>query len=377
MKLSNVYIICIVLLAFFMQSCSKMNDLHQKYLDEGEIIYAAKVDSVAPGAGKGRIQFEMFIRAQRIEIVRIFWNDYTDSIDVQVGNQTGVMKVLIENMAEKSYIFQFVSIDKFGHRSLPFEVTGSVYGDKFQSSLSNRDIKIKTTLVAGELTITWGGAVEKGTRCDVVYTNVTGAQVTRKVPMSETTTVITDGNFLANKDLKYRTLFLPEVTVVDTFYTDFKAIPIAEVISVPNGGFEAPSITGYSMNPQPNVWTFTGTGAGMQRNGSPYGANSAPEGVQTALIQRVASISQTFDFTAGNFALNFMAAQRGNEAQSFEVYFDNTLIGLCKPATANFEYFVSNTFTVTAGPHKITIAGTIASDDNSGFIDDVKLLLDL
>jgi hypothetical protein len=197
-----------------------MNDLHQKYLDEGEIIYAAKVDSVAPGAGKGRIQFEMFIRAQRIETVRIFWNDYADSVDVQVGNQTGAMKKLIENMAEKGYIFQFVSFDKYGHKSLPFEVTGSVYGDRFQSILSNRVINSKTTLVGGEITITWGGAVDKGIRCDLVYTNVTGAQITRKVPMSEATTVLSD---LAT-DLKYRTLFLPEATAIDTFYTDFHII---------------------------------------------------------------------------------------------------------------------------------------------------------
>lgn len=375
MKLSNVYIICVVLLAFFTQSCSKMNDLHQKYLDEGEIIYAAKVDSVTPRAGNGRIQFEMFIRAQRIETVRIFWNFYADSVDVQVGNQTGVMKKLIENLDEKGYIFQFVSFDKYGHRSLPFEATGSVYGDGFQSTLSNRMITSVTALFNGTITITWSGAVDKGVRCDLTYTNITGAQVTIKAPMSAATTVLTDVDFLVNKDLKYRTLFLPEVTAIDTFYTDFKAIPITEV-SIPNGGFETPSISGIVFNPQSNVWTFTGK-AGMQTNGSPFGAKPAPEGVQTAFIQSPASlISQTFDFTAGNFAISFKAAQRGTNAQRFEVYFDNTLIGTFQPATANFEYFVSNTFTATAGPHKITIAGTNVSG-NSGFIDDVKLLLDL
>ena len=147
------------------------------------------------------------------------------------------------------------------------------------------------------------------------------------------------------------------------------------VPAIPNGGFEAPVITGYVMNPQPNVWTFTGGGAGMQANGSAFGAKTAPEGVQTALFQQAASISQTFDFPAGNYAISFKVAQRGTQAQTFEVYFDALLIGKVQPATSDFELFVSDTFTATAGLHKITITGTNAKGgDNSGFVDDVKLV---
>ena len=146
------------------------------------------------------------------------------------------------------------------------------------------------------------------------------------------------------------------------------------VPAVPNGGFEAPVISGFVMNPQPNVWTFTGGGAGMQRNGSAFGASNAPEGMQTGLFQNGAEISQTFDFTAGNYALGFMVAQRGTQKQSFDVYFDTTLIGKVVAASSAFEAFVSDTFTATAGPHKITIRGTNTSGDNSGFVDDVKLI---
>ena len=147
------------------------------------------------------------------------------------------------------------------------------------------------------------------------------------------------------------------------------------VPAIPNGGFESPVITGFVMNPQPNVWTFTGGGAGMQANGSAFGAKTAPEGVQTALFQQAASISQTFDFPAGNYAISFKVAQRGTQAQTFEVYFDATLIGKVQPAAADFELFVSSTFTATAGAHKITITGTNThGGDNSGFVDDVKLV---
>jgi hypothetical protein len=220
MKFNNLYIICIVFTVFSTLSCSKMNDLHQPYLDEGEIVYAAKVDSVAPRAGRNRIQLEMFIISQRIENVRVYWNEYSDSVDIAVANQTGSKMKILENMEEKGYIFQLVSIDKFGHRSLPFEVSGKVYGDRFQASLTNRAITSKTALVDGKTTINWSGAVDKGVRCDLTYINTSGEQVTTKVPMNVTKTELLD---LAS-DLKYRTLFLPEATAIDTFYTDYRSI---------------------------------------------------------------------------------------------------------------------------------------------------------
>lgn len=219
MKFNNLVITCIASLAFFTQSCTKMNALHEPYL-EGEVIYAAMVDSVAPGAGKNRIQLEMFVISQRIETVRIFWNDYKDSLNVPLGQKTGSFKKMLNNMAEKGYIFQYVSIDKYGHKSLPFEVTGNVYGDRYQATLSNRVMVSKSALVNGKITITWSGAVDNGVRCDLTYKNLTGSQVVRKVPMSEVTTVITD----MASDLKYQTLFLPEKMAIDTFYTDFKVI---------------------------------------------------------------------------------------------------------------------------------------------------------
>ncbi len=151
---------------------------------------------------------------------------------------------------------------------------------------------------------------------------------------------------------------------------------IPPVPTVPNGGFEDPVIaSGFLRRPTPNVWTFVGTGAGIQKNGSAFGAKTAPEGVQTALFQNGGvAIFQTIEFTEGYFALSFMAAQRGTQAQTFEVYFDDTLIGKLQPASADFEYFVSDTFFATAGPHKITIKGTNGhGGGNAGFIDDVKL----
>ena len=144
---------------------------------------------------------------------------------------------------------------------------------------------------------------------------------------------------------------------------------------VPNGTFELPVISGFVMNPQPNVWSFTG-GGGQQRNGSAFGAATAPEGVQTGLLQGDCSMFQTFTFTAQNLAISFMAAQRSTQKQTIDILLDGVVIGSFQPASAAWAKYSTPTFTATAGDHKLTIKGTNTfGGDNSAFVDDIKTIL--
>lgn len=144
---------------------------------------------------------------------------------------------------------------------------------------------------------------------------------------------------------------------------------------VPNGTFELPVISGFVMNPQPNVWSFTG-GGGQQKNGSPFGAATAPEGVQTGLLQGDASMFQTITFTAQNLAISFMAAQRGTQKQTIDILIDDVVIGSFQPTSSTWAKYTTPTFTATAGNHKLTIKGTNTfGGDNSAFVDDVKTIL--
>jgi len=191
-----------------------MNDLHQDYLNGGEIIYGAKVDSVLTSPGKKRIQLEIFIGAQRIETVRIFWNDYADSVDVQVGNKTGSIKKVIENLTEKGYIFQFISFDKFGNKSLPLEVTGNVYGDVYESKLLARSYTF-VSKIAG-LVFTFAPAAEGNLATLVTYTNTAGVLTTITVPAADLSCTIAD--FKPGSQIAIKSSF-GTVNGIDTFYS--------------------------------------------------------------------------------------------------------------------------------------------------------------
>ena len=78
--MKNNYNYLWIVLISFLVSCSDMNDLHQPYLDQGEHIYAAKVDAVVVRPGNERIQLDRSIQHNVLKsvlfigmFVRILW----------------------------------------------------------------------------------------------------------------------------------------------------------------------------------------------------------------------------------------------------------------------------------------------------------------
>jgi hypothetical protein len=342
------------------------------------------------------ITIESSINGKLVDEVAVELNSFvTYEFDVQSSDKLGRMELVktVNGVSNNIYVVGFPT-------STGEKVTGSVevtselqltlivYGNKKTVSDNTKTITIKIFATTNPVTdITLTSAKTGGVIADVGSTITSRGVVwsTNPLPTIELSTKTSDGTgpgaFVST---------LTNLTPGQTYYVRSYGVTSAGVIygnelmfstlsppvpEIPNGGFELPVIAGFVMNPQPNVWTFTGGGAGMQRNGSAFGAATAPEGFQTALFQQGAEISQTIQFTDQKLALSIMAAQRGAQAQTFELYYDNTLIGKVTPASSAWETYVSDVFTATAGPHKITIKGTNPKGgDNSGFVDNVKLI---
>lgn len=145
-----------------------------------------------------------------------------------------------------------------------------------------------------------------------------------------------------------------------------------------NEGFELPSVANYLKGPMTHGWTFNSR-AGVQKNGGAFGTTTVPEGEQTAFLQSVngdhGEISQAVDFEAGTYTVAFQAARRTNSggAQTFDVFFDQTLIGSYSPASGGFATYTTDSFTASAGSHTIKFVGTSLTGDNTAFIDAVTI----
>jgi hypothetical protein len=154
-------------------------------------------------------------------------------------------------------------------------------------------------------------------------------------------------------------------------------------LTVNGAGFEAPALAAgtFSTAPAGSPWTFAGS-AGIASNGSGFtSANPpAPQGTQVAFLQNTGSVQQSINVTtAGTYAVDFFAAQRGGfntSAQTFRVLVDGIEVGRFTPAGAAYSFQTTSTFAVSAGAHTIRFEGLNPnSGDNTALIDDVFLQL--
>ncbi|MCE0522099.1 MAG: family 16 glycosylhydrolase [Methylacidiphilales bacterium] len=146
-----------------------------------------------------------------------------------------------------------------------------------------------------------------------------------------------------------------------------------------NPSFETPSIGNYSYSPVGSSWTFTSfAGITATGSGTAYGAASAPDGTQVALVEGISgsslgTMSQSVTFPAGTYTISFYGAQRYSQVQPIQVSVDSTVIGTYTPASNGFAQITTASFTVTAGNHTVTFAATDSSADKTSFIDLVSI----
>ena len=107
-------------------------------------------------------------------------------------------------------------------------------------------------------------------------------------------------------------------------------------IRVLNGSFETPFIGAgnYGYGGVGANWSFSG-GAGLQSNGSAFGAAAAIDGTQTAFLQNVGLIAQTTNLAAGTYTVSLYAAQRYGQINPVQVLIDGAPVGAPIVPTSN------------------------------------------
>lgn len=226
MKLRHIIIAAAAVLAS--AACSKMNDNIDQYLSQGEIIYIARPDSVHLFAGKERFKVDFWISDPRATEMRIYWAQKSDSLVVPIPEgwdfNEAISVIADRGITEGQYSLDLVTRDKFGNISIGDEENVTVYGDIYQNSLNSRLVESQTA-ASGKLTINWGNCYsddEIGIR--VSYTDLNGAAkaVTYETETLGTSSVI--NNVDTAQEVSYTTMYLPEPTAIDTFFTPKKII---------------------------------------------------------------------------------------------------------------------------------------------------------
>ncbi len=227
MQTAKSYVILSLCLIAAFGACRKMDDYKEKYLSEGSITYAGKVDSLKAHPGDGRIMLSgLLIADPKITELRIYWNNKADSFVLPITRSAGIDTVRpILKLEEGVKTFTINTFDKLGNRSVDVTITGRVFGDVYKSLLLNRTIK--DGLNAGDsVTLDWNvlDASTGALGCELRYTDNANSLKTIFVKRTDTRTVLK--NYKLGSKFNYRTLFLPDTLAIDTFYSKYQDVDV-------------------------------------------------------------------------------------------------------------------------------------------------------
>jgi hypothetical protein len=221
--------------ALLIAGCSGMNDNFDHYIRNGEILYIGRVDSAKTYAGKERFLLQCRISDPRVEQLKIFWSQKTDSIvvDIPPHASSDSINIFVENVPEGEHSLLLYSLNSSGLRSVVYETMVNVYGNDYHSILSNRTFdRLEFDEPTGKLTVFM---LEPSVGTDIglrfFYTNRQGKDVEAGMPVSSGLSIsLPDVD--QTKPITYRTCYLPEPTAIDTFFTEPARLRIEQIINV-------------------------------------------------------------------------------------------------------------------------------------------------
>ena len=219
-----------IILGFF--SCKSQDGIYEEYIVPNGLAYPVPAKNAVAKPGNGRIEIAWQNSADpKVEKARIFWNNYTDSVEVTINTDMKTVSRIIGPIAENTYSFMVRTYDDKGNVSIPIEVMGTVYGETYLSTLSNRRL-INTYYDGLDLKLNWlGVGKEEETGISVNYTDIHGANRNVVVDPSETETLIPE--FDPDQLLSYSTMYKPNSLAIDVFHAETVNRMIDPVIYIP------------------------------------------------------------------------------------------------------------------------------------------------
>lgn len=236
--MKKIYLYIIVFLYIVVgifSSCQDIDSTYKDFVVPGGIIYSGKAVNPVLYTGYNRVKITWLRGSDpKITKARVFWNNYTDSVEVDIPSTQDTISVIVDNLPEQFYNFFIITYDNEENLSVPVEVMGEVYGENYVSKLYNRPVVSGEKDEQGKAFIQWGNAdISNGAfAVDVKYLNTTNDTVIYRFDIDEEISELID----FKSGTSYRTAYIPDSTCIDTFYTDFKSIKILE--KIPKSLFE-------------------------------------------------------------------------------------------------------------------------------------------
>jgi|GEM_PF-1883759 len=246
-----LFVVCGV--SWFTSCTDDVNSLHDKYLTGGEDKSVGKVDSFKIFSGDGRAMLKFWLGDSRAKKLVVYRSDSAISYTFMLPlNRKDSVVAYIPNLPEGDIPLTFYSwnADSTIH-SMISTTTVRVYGKKYKATITQRSmLAVDDTTRKGDvvtnvrcLNASFGAGSDGFVGIEGEYIDTVGTS--RKV-------IIPSSSFVSGKCvfpsfptdgvLKYRTLYKPSSSSIDTFRTDYvEVIPQlvafkAPVVLIPKAG---------------------------------------------------------------------------------------------------------------------------------------------
>lgn len=204
-----IYLLLITLIAGVIPSCKDMDSVYKEFLVPNGLKYPQRPDSLKVFAGYNRLRIN-WLKAKDPSITHamIYWNNYLDSLKVNLDNYKDTISIDIENLGESTYTFYIKTFDHQGNVSIPSEISGTAYGDNYVMTTTNRTIASALRDADRKGIITWNAKTADLAFSEVRYTTSSGEKKILRV--------LPDDIILNCPDIKpgelfeYRSVFLPK-----------------------------------------------------------------------------------------------------------------------------------------------------------------------
>jgi hypothetical protein len=157
-------------------SCKDQDVMFKQYLVKGGFPYLGAVSGAKARVGINRLEVSFSVADPVTTKVGVYWNDYGDSVMIDVEPGELVKKII--DLPEGQYSLFIKSYDARGNSSNPYELVTQTVGEKYISSLAHRGIRKKITGFNSDLYVEWELAASgSGARfTDLIYTSTDGSE---------------------------------------------------------------------------------------------------------------------------------------------------------------------------------------------------------
>lgn len=222
-KCNLIFSILPIVLLILISGCSEMDETYRHFLDSGKIKYAGKADYVEIIPGYNRLSLTWPKSSDpSVTKAKIYWNNRTDSLEVEIDRTQDRITVPIDNMPEGNHSFEIITFDDEGNSSVVVEITGRSYGPVYQNTLLTRIVESTNWLAENRLSVRFAPVTDTTlVNTEFIYESESDIYDTMIITPDMDSVVIED---FPRGQLKYRSTFKPHPNALDTFNSRYDSI---------------------------------------------------------------------------------------------------------------------------------------------------------